>query len=67
VRRGCVFAEIALPILGRGIIGIPGEVAGDGVGMIDKKKVCVVLPAHNAGRTLERTLREIPTERRSMP
>jgi glycosyltransferase involved in cell wall biosynthesis len=30
--------------------------------MIDKKKVCVVLPAYNAGRTLGKTLREIPLE-----
>jgi glycosyltransferase involved in cell wall biosynthesis len=30
--------------------------------MIDKKKVCVVLPAYNAGRTLEWTLREIPKD-----
>ena len=30
--------------------------------MIDNKKVCVVLPAYNAGRTLERTLREIPMD-----
>jgi len=28
--------------------------------MIDNKKVCVVMPAYNAGRTLESTLREIP-------
>jgi glycosyltransferase involved in cell wall biosynthesis len=62
VRRGCVFAATALPIPGRGIIGNPGEVAGDGVGMIDKKKICVVLPACNTGRTLERTLREIPMD-----
>ena len=38
-----------------------GEIARDGVGMINKKNVCVVLPAYNAARTLERTLREIPT------
>ena len=30
--------------------------------MIDRKKVSVVLPAYNAGRTLERTLREIPPD-----
>jgi len=30
--------------------------------MIDNKKICVVLPAYNAGRTLERTLREIPMD-----
>jgi glycosyltransferase involved in cell wall biosynthesis len=28
--------------------------------MIENQKVCVVLPAYNAVRTLERTLREIP-------
>ena len=28
--------------------------------MIENKKICVVLPAYNAARTLERTLREIP-------
>jgi hypothetical protein len=39
-----------------------GEIARDGVGMINKKNVCVVLPAYNAARTLERTLREIPTD-----
>jgi glycosyltransferase involved in cell wall biosynthesis len=30
--------------------------------MINKKKICVVLPAYNAGRTLEKTLQEIPSE-----
>src|SRR5262249_33528210 len=30
--------------------------------MINKKKICVVLPAYNAGRTLEKTLEEIPSE-----
>jgi glycosyltransferase involved in cell wall biosynthesis len=30
--------------------------------MIGQKKVCVVLPAYNAARTLERTLREIPAD-----
>jgi glycosyltransferase involved in cell wall biosynthesis len=30
--------------------------------MIGQKRVCVVLPAYNAGRTLERTLREIPQD-----
>ena len=30
--------------------------------MIDNKKICVVLPAYNAGRTLERMLREIPMD-----
>ena len=30
--------------------------------MIDRKKICVVLPAYNASRTLERTLREIRSE-----
>ena len=30
--------------------------------MIGQKKVCVVLPAYNAARTLERTLREIPKD-----
>lgn len=30
--------------------------------MINKKKICVVLPAYNAGRTLENTLQEIPSE-----
>ena len=30
--------------------------------MIGQKKVCVVLPAYNAERTLERTLREIPKD-----
>jgi glycosyltransferase involved in cell wall biosynthesis len=30
--------------------------------MIDNKKICVVLPAYNAARTLERTLREIPMD-----
>ena len=39
-----------------------GEIPRDGVGMINKKNVCVVLPAYNAARTLERTLREIPTD-----
>jgi hypothetical protein len=29
-----------------------GEIARDGVGMINKKNVCVVLPAYNAARTL---------------
>lgn len=28
--------------------------------MIDNKKICVVLPAYNAGKTLERTFRDIP-------
>ena len=30
--------------------------------MINNKKICVVLPAYNAGRTLEKTLEEIPSE-----
>ncbi len=30
--------------------------------MIANKKVCVILPAYNAGRTLERTIAEIPRE-----
>lgn len=30
--------------------------------MIDNKRVCVVLPAYNAARTLERTIREIPMD-----
>jgi len=30
--------------------------------LIDRKKICVVLPAYNASRTLERTLREIRSE-----
>jgi glycosyltransferase involved in cell wall biosynthesis len=30
--------------------------------MIDNKKVCVILPAYNAARTLERTVGEIPME-----
>ena len=30
--------------------------------MIGQKKICVVLPAYNAARTLERTLREIPKD-----
>jgi glycosyltransferase involved in cell wall biosynthesis len=30
--------------------------------MINRKKVVVVLPAYNAGRTLEKTVREIPAE-----
>ena len=30
--------------------------------MIGQKKICVVLPAYNAERTLERTLREIPKD-----
>jgi glycosyltransferase involved in cell wall biosynthesis len=30
--------------------------------MIDNKKICVVLPAYNPARTLERTLREIPMD-----
>jgi glycosyltransferase involved in cell wall biosynthesis len=30
--------------------------------MIGKRKVCVVLPAYNAGRTLEMTFREIPRD-----
>ena len=30
--------------------------------MIDSKKVVVVLPAYNAGRTLERTVAEIPRD-----
>src|SRR5580704_6311610 len=30
--------------------------------MIAGQKICVVLPAYNAGRTLEATFREIPTE-----
>ena len=30
--------------------------------MIGQKKICVVLPAYNAARTLEWTLREIPRE-----
>src|SRR6202012_1967364 len=41
-----------------GLVIIPGKIGGDR--MIDGKTVCVVLPAYNAGRTLERTLREIP-------
>src|SRR5262249_31575569 len=32
----------------------------EGKAMIDKNKVCVVLPAYNATKTLERTIREIP-------
>jgi hypothetical protein len=28
--------------------------------MIDGKRVIVVLPAHNSGKTLERTIAEIP-------
>jgi glycosyltransferase involved in cell wall biosynthesis len=30
--------------------------------MIDNKKVCVILPAYNAARTLERTVAEIPMQ-----
>ena len=30
--------------------------------MIENRKVCVVLPAYNAARTLERTFREIPSD-----
>src|SRR6201997_1179000 len=30
--------------------------------MIENRKICVVLPAYNAVRTLERTLREIPAD-----
>jgi glycosyltransferase involved in cell wall biosynthesis len=30
--------------------------------MLQKNKICIVLPARNAARTLERTLAEIPTE-----
>jgi len=30
--------------------------------MINNKKVCVVLPAYNAARTLEKTVQEIPSE-----
>jgi glycosyltransferase involved in cell wall biosynthesis len=30
--------------------------------MIEDRKICVVLPAYNAGRTLEATYKEIPTE-----
>ena len=30
--------------------------------MINQKKVCVILPAYNAGLTLAKTLREIPSE-----
>ncbi|MDB5803771.1 MAG: glycosyl transferase family 2 [Betaproteobacteria bacterium] len=30
--------------------------------MIDNKKVCVILPAYNAARTLERTVAEIPMD-----
>src|SRR5712664_736364 len=30
--------------------------------MIANRKICVVLPAYNAGRTLERTFREIPSD-----
>ena len=30
--------------------------------MIDSQRVCVVLPAYNAARTLERTIREIPRD-----
>ena len=30
--------------------------------MIEKQKICVVLPAYNAGRTLEATFNEIPRE-----
>src|SRR6202012_4621220 len=30
--------------------------------MIEKQKICVVLPAYNAGRTLEATFNEIPHE-----
>jgi glycosyltransferase involved in cell wall biosynthesis len=30
--------------------------------MIDNRKICVVLPAYNAGRTLARTLREVPMD-----
>ncbi len=29
--------------------------------MIDGKRVIVVLPAHNAGKTLEQTIAEIPS------
>src|SRR5262245_56836689 len=29
--------------------------------MINEKKICVVLPSYNAGRTLEKTLEEIPS------
>src|ERR1700721_2028947 len=43
-----------------GLVIIPGKIGGDR--MIDNKKVCVVMPAYNAGRTLERTLREIPMD-----
>ncbi len=32
----------------------------EGKAMIDKNKVCVVLPAYNAAKTLERTIREVP-------
>src|SRR3984893_15413881 len=30
--------------------------------MIANRKICVVLPAHNAGRTLAATFREIPAD-----
>src|SRR5258708_19766330 len=30
--------------------------------MIANRRICVVLPAYNAGRTLEATFREIPTQ-----
>src|SRR5580700_3671145 len=30
--------------------------------MIENRKICVVLPAYNAGRTLEKTFNEIPTD-----
>ena len=30
--------------------------------MIGGQKICVVLPAHNAGQTLERTFAEIPMD-----
>jgi glycosyltransferase involved in cell wall biosynthesis len=30
--------------------------------MIEHQKICVVLPAYNAGRTLEKTFNEIPTD-----
>jgi glycosyltransferase involved in cell wall biosynthesis len=30
--------------------------------MIDQKKIVVVLPAYHAGKTLERTVSEIPKE-----
>src|ERR1700684_4386955 len=32
------------------------------VPMIANQRICVVLPAYNAGRTLEATVKEIPTE-----